>query len=239
MNINTLQETGLSQTESKVYLALLDLGSGMAGSITKKSGVNRTNVYDALERLLEKGLVSFMISANRKVFEPVSPERLLEIQKEKEDKLKEVLPELKEKFKSSKSKEEATLFRGLKGIKAIFEDVLEEGKTLYGYGAESKFTDILPAYKNYWNKERVKLGISAKIIYSEKVKKIKKKEGLKLIKMKFLPESYDFPSTIMIYGDKVATLVWGESPFGLVVKSKEVAKSNMNFFELLWKTAKY
>lgn len=238
MDIKILQEIGLSVTEVKVYLALLELGSVGVGEITKKSEVNRTNVYDALERLIEKGLVSYVISANRKIFEPVNPKRLQEILKEREEKLSSVMQKLESKYKSSKSKEEATIFKGKKGLKSIFEDVIKEKKTLFAYGAESRFADMFPAYQKYWNKERVKLKVNVKMIYNEKVKQRKIKEKLKLLDMKFLPEYYDFPSTIMIYGDKVVTIVWADLPFGFMIKSKDVAKSNMSFFEILWKIAK-
>ena len=76
------------------------------------------------------------------------------------------------------------------------------------------------------------------MIYKEKVRVEKKKEHLKILEMKFLPESYDFPSTVMIYGNKVVTIVWLEEPFGFMIKSEEAVKSNINFFELLWKVAK-
>src|SRR3989338_10345709 len=112
MDTQILQEIGLSNTEVKVYLALLELGSALAGEITKKSEVNRTNVYDALERLIEKGLVTYVISANRKVFEPVNPEMLREILKDKQEKLSSVINELQLKYKTSRSKEEATIFKG-------------------------------------------------------------------------------------------------------------------------------
>ena len=238
MDINILQELGLSVTEAKVYLALLELGSGLAGEITKKSEINRTNVYDALERLIEKGLVTYVISANRKVFESVDPKRLQEILEEKQQKLNSVMNELQSKYNSSKSKEEATIFKGKKGIKSIFEDILKEKKDLFVYGAESRFADMFPAYQKHWNKRRVKLKISVKMIYNEKVRQRKIKEKLKLLDMKFLPKSYEFPSTIMIYGDNVVIIVWTELPFGFMIKSKETVKSNMNFFDILWKIAK-
>ena len=238
MNLDILQEIGLSTTESKVYLALLELGSALAGEITKKSEINRTNVYDALERLIEKGLVSYVLTANRKVFEPINPERLNKILEEKQDNLKKILPELQSKFKENKTKEEASIFKGKKGIKSIFEDILKENKDLFAYGAESKFADLLPAYQKYWNKRRTKLNINVKMIYNEKVKKRKKLENLKLLKMKFLPEHYGFPSTNLIYGDKTVIISWTENPVGFLIKSKEVSKSNMNFFELLWRIAK-
>lgn len=239
MDLEILQEIGLSNTESKVYLALLEIGSALAGEITKKSQINRTNVYDALERLIEKGLVTYVLSANRKVFEPINPERLNQILEEKQDNLKKILPELESKFKENKTKEEASIFKGKKGIKSIFEDILKENKDLYAYGAESKFADLFPAYQKYWNKKRAKLKINVKIIYNEKVKKRKKQENLKLLKMKFLHEHYEFPSTNLIYGDKTVIISWTENPIGFMIKSKEVSKSNMSFFNLLWKIAKH
>lgn len=57
--------------------------------------------------------------------------------------------------------------------------------------------------------------------------------------MKFLPKTYDFPSIVMIYADRVVTIVWLEEPFGFIIKSEEAVKSNMNFFELLWEIAKH
>jgi len=239
MNTDILQDIGLTETEVKVYIALLELGSALAGEITKKSEVNRTNVYDAIERLIEKGLVTYVISANRKVFEPIGPDRLIEILKQKQDELDSIIPELKLRFNSSKVKEEATIFKGKKGIKSIFDDILKDRNDLFAYGAQSKFTEMFPAYQKYWHKERAKLKVKIKMIYNKKVKKIKQKSNYKLFSMKFLPEHYDFPSTILIYGNKVVTIVWSDLPFGFMIKSKDVAKSNMNFFDILWKVAEY
>lgn len=238
MNPEELQEFGLSNTEAKVYLALLELGKSKAGEITKKSAVNRTNVYDALERLIEKGLVSYVSENNKKAFEAVNPQRLQEILKDKQEKLGKTIEELKERYTKSQKPEDAFVFRGKKGIKSIFEDILNEKKELFVYGAESRFKDMFPFYQKHWNDERARLKINVKMIYSEKVRKEKIKERLKLLEMRFLPEIYDFPSTIMIYGDRAVTIVWLEEPFGFMIKSEEAVKSNINFFELLWKIAK-
>ncbi|MBI5148092.1 helix-turn-helix domain-containing protein [Candidatus Pacearchaeota archaeon] len=233
-----LQEFGLSNTEAKVYLALLGLGKSQAGTVTKKSNVNRTNVYDALERLIEKGLVSYVTENNIKFFEAVNPERLREMLGERQKKLDKTIEELRLRYNKSKKEEDAFIFRGKKGIKSIFENILSEKKDLFVYGAESRFKEMFPFYQKHWNEERAKLKINVKMIYSEKVREIKRKEHLKLLEMKFLPEIYDFPSTIMIYSDKVITIIWLEEPFGFMIKSKEAVTSNMNFFELLWKISK-
>jgi len=238
MNTEELQEFGLSNTEAKVYLALLELGKSKAGEITKKSAVNRTNVYDALERLIEKGLVSYVSENKKKVFEAVNPERLQEILKDKQENLGRIMEKLKTKYQKNQKQEDAFVFRGKNGIKSIFEDILNEKKELFCYGAESRFKEMFPFYQKHWNDARAKLNINVKMIYNEKVKEEKKKECLKFIKMKFLPETYDFPSMVMIYGDRVVTIVWLEEPFGFMIKSEEAVKSNINFFELLWKISK-
>jgi len=72
------------------------------------------------------------------------------------------------------------------------------------------------------NEERAKLKINVKMLYSEKVKEIKKEEHLKLLEMKFLPETYDFPSMVISYGNRVVTIVWLEEPFAFMIKSEEV-----------------
>jgi sugar-specific transcriptional regulator TrmB len=238
MGVESLREFGLSNTEAKVYLALLELGKSKAGAVTKKSGVNRTNVYDALERLIEKGIVSYVTENNKKLFEAVDPDRLKEILEDKQTKLNGLIEELKSKYFKFKSDEDATIFRDKQGIKSIFEDIIKQKHDLFAYGAQSKFKEMFPFYQKHWNDRRAKLGIQIHMIYNEKVKQEKKKEGLKLAEIRFLPENYDFPSMVIIYGSKVVTIVWTDTPYAFVINSKEAAKANMNFFNLLWKIAK-
>ena len=55
-----LKELGLTHLEIKLYKFLLLDGPNHAGLISRKTGVHRRNVYDALERLIQKGLVSYI-----------------------------------------------------------------------------------------------------------------------------------------------------------------------------------
>jgi sugar-specific transcriptional regulator TrmB len=237
MELGLLEELGLSSTEAKVYIALIHLGSAHAGELTKKAGVNRSNVYDAVERLIAKGLVSFVISDKKKLFSPANPQRLKEILVAKEKKLDSSLALLEKEFNSTRNQEDATVFRGKDGVKEVFEDVLREGKTLYAYGAESKFSDLFPIYQKQWIQRRKESGIGIKMIFNERVRS-RHKEDLGLIEVKYLPEHYQFPSITLVYGDKTAIISWTDPIFVFSIKSKEVAKSNMNFFKILWDTAK-
>ncbi len=240
-----LEQVGLSGNEAKVYLSLLELGSAMAGEITKKSGVNRTNVYDALERLIEKGIVSYVIQSNRKYFEADTPNRIINYLNEKENELKRkkklirsILPELELKRQLSKEPQEATIYKGKKGIKSIAEDVLKTRKELLAFGAEGKFMDVFTHYAQQWHIRRKKLNIPVKMIYNEKIRNKKSKTKFPILKMKFNANLYDTPANTWIYGDKVAIIVWSDQPIATLIRSKEVANSYKQFFDVLWKDSK-
>ena len=54
-----LEHIGLTKNEVKVYLALLDTGLTTTSAIIKETCINTSKVYESLERLLKKGLVSY------------------------------------------------------------------------------------------------------------------------------------------------------------------------------------
>ena len=142
MEIEKLQKIGLNRNEAKIYLTLLKLKSAQAGKISKESQINRTTTYDSLKRLIEGGLVSFVISANKKVFKPVAPKRLLDRIKEEEETIEEILPELNSIFEGTKEKEESEIYQGKKGIKSILQDILNY-KDYVAFGSSGKFLEIM------------------------------------------------------------------------------------------------
>jgi len=237
MEKEILRNLGLSETEAKVYLSLLTLGNAQAGEITQKTELNRTNVYDALERLLSKGLATYVKKGKIKIFESVNPIRLKELLKEKEESLNKIFDGLENKYKQSKQKEEVVIYKGKQGVKTALDNLLKEKEILI-YGASNKFSKIYPVYRNIWETRRQKLKINKKILHNINVKNEKMSENQKFEDIKFLPKEYIFPSTIMIGSNTTTTVVWLEQPFAFVVNSKEVTQSNKNFFELLWKIAK-
>jgi len=126
--IDILEDFGLSEAEAKVYLALLEIGSTLAGPIIKKTCLHRGTTYQILQRLIDKGLVSFVIKSGKRYFEATHPNRFLEILKEKEEKIQEILPSLIQKKQLSKEKQEVNVYSGYNGIKTVCENMLEELK---------------------------------------------------------------------------------------------------------------
>ena len=63
-----LKDLGLLENELAIYLALLKIGSSTAATIADKTGLYRPYVYDNLNRLMEKGIVSVVLKDNKKHF---------------------------------------------------------------------------------------------------------------------------------------------------------------------------
>lgn len=118
-HIEILKPLGLTVIETKTYLTLLEIGKSLAGTIAERAHLHRRNVYDALERLLQKGLVSYVISNNKRYWNAVHPERIIEIIKENEELISSALPELISKFSNSKLKQTVEVFEGLGGMKTF------------------------------------------------------------------------------------------------------------------------
>ncbi len=236
METNFLEQLGLTKSESKIYLALLELGPSLAGQISRKTGIHRRNVYDITERLIQKGIIGYIIKNNRKLFEPASPSRLKEILDEKQQILNESLPQLNLLYKKTKEKQETNFYKGTEGLKTIFQDQLEingKNKEILILGASSSAFEVLPFYFKWYDKDRVKRKIKVKIIASSKFNK-----PIPLSEIRHLPKKYSNPLAINIYADKVAIILWKKPSLAIVIKNSEIAESYRKYFELMWKIAR-
>ncbi|MEK6917784.1 MAG: helix-turn-helix domain-containing protein [Nanoarchaeota archaeon] len=237
MNIEILEKIGLSPNESKCYLTLLKIGSASANEISRKSGIHRVSVYDALRGLHEKGLVSQITKSSKLLFEAANPEKISDLIEAKENQIKEtknIIPELVEMFKSAKEKQEVHSFKNLAGIKTIFGEMLNSKTEILDFGAEYKIKDFLPYDYSKWDKERVKKKIKMRIVANEKIKPVK----IPLTTIKFIPSEFNSKVSTYIFDGKVALVMWVESPIGIIIEHKSVYESYKSYFEYLWKTAK-
>ncbi|MBL7100545.1 MAG: helix-turn-helix domain-containing protein [Nanoarchaeota archaeon] len=227
------REIGLTEVESKVYLKLIELKKATSGLIAKKSGIHRRTVLDALERLIGKGLVSYIKENNRRFFSPANPERILEIMEEEKEKLENKVKLIKPRYDISQDMEETVFFRGKQGLKTVFDDQIREGKEIFVIGGSKNAEDILDFYFCRYNKLRVNKKIKLSVIFA--CEKINKKYILS--NFRYLPKKYDTYVSTNIYGDKVAIIHW-DKLFVILIKSKEVAKAYKNYFDILWNRAK-
>ena len=140
--IEDLKKAGLTENESKVYIALLDLGPCLAGKISRHTGLHRRTVYDTTEMLIKKGLIGYIIENNRRLFQPSNPKRILESLEEKQSLLMPIVSKLSEKFDEVKKKEWTSFYKGKAGLKTVFEEQTHYKEVLI-LGASPKAYDIL------------------------------------------------------------------------------------------------
>ncbi len=80
----SLKEIGLSDSEAVIYLTLLKKGELSVAEISQTSGLHRTNIYDSLEKLKEKGFVAFVLKENKQFYRATAPKIVLDYLKEKQ-----------------------------------------------------------------------------------------------------------------------------------------------------------
>ncbi|MEK6887840.1 MAG: helix-turn-helix domain-containing protein [Candidatus Aenigmatarchaeota archaeon] len=234
-----LTNIGLTENESKVYLALLAKGAMSANHIYEETGIYRRNIYDILNKLISKGLATFVIENKKKVFQATDPRRIitfLEEQKksieDKEKIVRDILPELEKKFRTKTSSIEAEIYRGEEGIKTLFEDTLNHKEVLF-IGAGAYIYLRLPDYWLSYNRRRLKLAITWKILALESIRNVKMLNE-KYVQTRFLPKEFSGPNVIWIYGNKVANVVWIDVPIAFVINNKEISDNYKKYFNLLW-----
>ena len=227
-----LKAAGLSDNEIKIYLALLDYGPSLAGVISRKTGMHRRTVYDTTEMLIKKGIIGYILKNNRRLFQASNPKRFSEILREKQDLILPIVQELSLKFAKTIEKEETNFYKGKEGLKNIFEDQLNYKEVLI-LGASVKAYEVLQFYFKWYDKTRKTKKIKTRIIAQDRnIKRIP------LAEIKYLPEKYENPVSVNIYGDKVAIVLWASEPLAILIKNREIAQGYKNYFELMWRVAK-
>ena len=245
MDAKKLEKLGLTELQLKVYLKLLELGPSSVGKIINQLDVARISCYDTLNRLISRGLISFVQTRGTRLYQATDPVKLLHIAEEREEEalnqkiaIEELLPELNQlKIMGEQEEKEASIYKTQEGIKSLFELMLKIKKTICVISATGKALQEMQFYFPQWHKKRQKLKISVKVIFNKELKS-KEVTEMPLSTIKFLPKEYSSPSTLFIFGNYVVNLLWSDNPFAFLIKSKDIARSYNNYFNLIWCLAK-
>jgi len=239
-----LLKIGLTEGEAKVYLALSELGSSTVGPIVKKSGVAYSNIYDILNRLADKGIVSFIIKNKTKHFQAASPSNLIdfldkkekEISKQKQS-LQNLIPRLEE-LQELKTKQEAEVFLGKKGLKTAYQKLLKNttknDEISFFYNHDEKYGEESNLFYNSITELSQKT--KNRGICNKNYKKSWFAKSAKHLQMKFT--DMPLPGNIDIINDKVLIVSWNDTIFSVLIHSKSFADSLKDYFNHMWKIAK-
>lgn len=244
MSLDLLRKVGLSDGEITVYNVLLELGNSPVNRIHEHTGIERRNIYDILNKLIERGLVTYIRENKRRYFRVTHPDNIIEYVEAQENDLGRLkkdlnkeLPEWVQKFDITKPSVDAQLFRGPEGMKASWNDMLNAPEILW-LGSGGYIPRSMPDFFRIWNRKRIEGKVKIRHLYRDDFKHKVIPQG-KFCTVKILPKSFNgSPAAFCIWGDKVGNFMLGDQMFAFVFESKELADNYRTYFEHLWQTVK-
>ncbi len=246
MNTTILKDAGLTEGEIKVYLALLELGTSTTGPVIEKSKIARSIIYQILDKLMEKGLVSVITKEKTKYFQAAEPTKLLEYTEERKKQVEEnkkqiekLLPELLLKQKSA-PKSATTMYFGYKGIRTAHEHIYEKLKK----GEEYLYLGV-PAYQPeeqhlYWQRDhirRLKIGITLRVLFNKNADPaiLKNRNSFKGLDARYMPKGITTPACFLIYKDTTVIILQSPEAIAVEIINEHIADSFKAYFEEFWK----
>lgn len=236
---HTLTELGLTKNEAIVYVELLKLGLGTANEIAKEIKIHRTNVYDALNKLVRKGFVSYMVKNKVKYFQASDPKNIRLWLSEKQKKFDEFLPGLCLLYNQRVKKSYADISEGVKAFMAILYNFLEYEKPILVYGIPKVAPEMVKNYIGHFHNARIPKKIVMKHIYNfENKERIDYLNKLAYTEARALPMKYNSNVSTNICGDEIVLAIWSDVPKIIKIVNKDIADAYRNYFEILWSKAK-
>src|SRR3989338_8807238 len=233
----TLVEVGLDEKESEVYLSLLKIGETSATKISQESKIERTLVYYIIEKLKNRGLLSYKLKNNVKYYSATNPERILENIREREKSFLKILPVL-EQIRTTAYEEEVKveIYKETAGLKSVMNDMFKSTKEFLILGEQGQIQKNYPILYQQYLRRLKDHKIKEKVIIREDLQgKIWKSKNSEF---RYISKALLSPTTTLIYDDKILITLWEKPMFNLLITSKKVADSFRSYFNHFWKIAK-
>ena len=240
----TLRKIGLTMQESRVYLALLDLQEAQTGMLCKHTKIASSNIYQILESLMEKGLVSFRVQNNIKIFMPSHPETLNDLFLEKQRKLDEDRKEVNDLISSLKIKKlekepysNYKYFEGLTGIKSMWHEIngtINRGDLMRVYTGKSVSYKNMVGFLNEHHKIRVQKGVKEKLIFPLEDRELAESRKKQLAEVKFLNLKNDAEWGVWKNLFYLHYYPVKRKPQGFLIKDEVFAATFKQVFDQLW-----
>ncbi len=236
-----LQKFGLNEKEAKVYLAVLQLGSGTVLEIAQKAELKRPTVYLVLDSLKNQGLTSRIKKGNKILFIAESPEKITDILKQKEKAFNNVLPLLQAYSNINKEKPQVTFYEGAEAVtNNVYKEIWNIKQETCFFGCMSDLAQSFPNMIDDFDTKLLQNRITnVKEIISNTEKDINRLKRFtkksKLHEIRIAPKNIVFSSSDnIIFKDKIAIISVKKDIFAVVIESKDIANAYRKFFDIAW-----
>lgn len=247
-HVKTLKELGLSDIQITLYLTSLEKGVMSVLELSRITKINRQQIYDQAEKMVELGLYDITRKQGRKYI-PADPETLIDFNKKKiakleeiSSKLSDIAPILKGITLSKKDKIKIKFYEGHQKIKEAYEKELACSKntevlSLAGL-VDEIFKHFPQEYWDKWNREFAKHNSKARMLVhnSQVAKEFAKFEKEYKLETRYL-NNFNLNVNIDVF-ENVVLIVSYLDEMAIWIESPVVAQSYRILFDVLWQQAK-
>lgn len=236
-----IERLGLTEHESKVYLCCLSYGSVSVLEIAKRTGIKRTSIYPTLTQLQHKGLIRYDVSQLKRKIIAEHPQVLEHVLKDTTDLFHNAQPHLAALFNTQGSGSYIRYHEGLKSVKPIYEELLDDLKPHDFYYAISNvelWQNIDPAFFKKNIERRSKLRVDSKLLFEDSPLGHERKKFERNFneEIRLLSSNHNMNTDMVITPHKV--VITQLNPVSsLVIENKSVINTMKNIFDQLWDMA--
>lgn len=230
-----LLEFGLNDSEAATYIALYKLGGATAAAIAKEAGFKRTAIYPILKSLARKGCILVYFKKNQQYYYAQKPEKLVGLFEKKLEFFNSVIPMFESMEKKQAKAIGVRFIETKEELRKFYTDILDDHRTYRVIGNAFTWQNIDPEFFEQYREMRAKRRIKTRLLLSADSKKTNPTGKDLLREFKYLPEEYEFKSTLNIFNDKVLIISPDSSSLAVVIAVPGMVDIFKSMFEIIWK----
>ena len=234
-----LTQAGLSNHESAVYLAMLELGPSTVLKISRQAGVKRTTIYAVIEALKTKGLVGIEERGLKQVFVAENPSRLNRILEEQKSALQSFFPELEALYAMRGNDSVLRYYHGVEAMRSVYDELLTElkdGDDYFVFGDPERWDLFDRSYFKKFIEERLKISLNAKIalVSSPAGWAYQQTERNYNEEVRLLPEGTPLDANMTITPRKIVIHSLEHPITTIVIETGVLVRMQQNLFRVIW-----
>jgi sugar-specific transcriptional regulator TrmB len=243
---DVLKRIGLTDAECTVYAALAELGEVPVRTLAMSTRIYRTNLYDVLSMLRNRGLVTTIVRNRVRYYALAAPENLLSLVEEKKKSLAVAEEELKGYLKTirparyPKGENHIFVYQDREGLQFFYERLMEMAKSrdeIYIIGSSGTILDVFNYYMINLSKKIKDINVRVRMIANrDLIRNTVMQQIMRLVdlKLRLLPRGHVSPIAVFIFKGHVGFCNFMENPFVIIIEDRAITRAYKKHFDELW-----
>lgn len=248
--IPLLRKAGLTESQAKIYLALIENGASTPAELVKLTGETRTNTYMLCDKLVRLGLAT-KTDDKKASYNPTHPsaiealaERRRKVLVRNEQEVKASLGHLIDYYYTKRDTPGVVTEVGRNAIESVYNNILANKQPLEYLRSPHDSGYMSSEYYREYGAKRAAAGIDTSVLSIATPRVLNRwsseyDAGRRIVERTWLTDKqYNAKVEWSVYGNTVSALTFGEEPIALTIHSKDIAQSFREIFALIKQTGK-